>query len=389
MGSWPRLATRILLAPVHLAAVASASRSFGRNPFLGSDRLNRWGLHARRVAVAQRLAQHRRERLAPALPAADREVFERDGILVKPDFLPPESFARLRAEIAALRAPAREVVQGDAVSRLLPLSPAVLERLPETRALVTSPAWRGLLDYVASTRVGPLLFIQTIYSHAALGEEDPQTVLHSDTFYPSMKCWLYLQDVPAEDGPFVYVPGSHRATPRRLWWERERSLSWRQGDDHSRRGSLRVTPAMIRRLGYGEPVTCAARANTLVIADTYGFHARGPSSRPSTRVALWAQGRRNPFLPWTGFSPTTVRAIGDRQAVLFWKLTDWLAHRGLGRQPWRDVGVVNPMDPPLGQGATSPAMVPGPMPAGKGSATPVAGTPKPAAAVPPGAAPVP
>ncbi|HEY8610579.1 MAG TPA: hypothetical protein VIL69_04725, partial [Roseomonas sp.] len=153
-GTWLRRLSRLLMTPAHLAAIATSSRSFAHNPFLGSDRLNRWGLHARRVAVAQRMAQTRRARLAAALSPEDREAFERDGIVVKPDVLPPATFARLRAEIEALRAPAREIVQGDAVTRLIPLSPAVLKALPETRALVNSGFWRGLLNYVASTRVG-------------------------------------------------------------------------------------------------------------------------------------------------------------------------------------------------------------------------------------------
>ncbi|WP_458095601.1 phytanoyl-CoA dioxygenase family protein [Roseomonas sp. WA12] len=346
-GKWLGGLSRAAMAPLHLAALATSSRSFAHNPFLGSARLNRWGLHARRVALAQRMAQFRRARLAPTLSAEDRATFERDGIVVKPDVLPPEAFARLRAEIEALRAPAREMKQGDAVTRLMPLSPDVLKRLPETRALVNSGFWRGLLNYVASTRIGPILFIQTIHSHAAVGEDDPQTELHSDTFYPSMKCWLYLHDVPAEDGPFVYVPGSHRATPRRLWWERERSLTWQEGNGHHRRGSLRVSEEMVRRLGYGPPITYAVRANTLVVADTYGFHARGPSTRPSTRVALWAQARRNPFLPWAGLSPTNLDAVRDRQVVVFWRLADRLARWGLMRQTWHAAGAVGPMDPPV------------------------------------------
>ncbi|MCR0981984.1 phytanoyl-CoA dioxygenase family protein [Roseomonas populi] len=263
-------------------------------------------------------------------------------------------------------APPRETVQGDAVSRLMPLSPATLRALPETRALIDSPGWSGLLNYAASTRAGPVLFIQTIHSHATAGEDDPQTELHSDTFYPSMKAWLYLHDVPVEDGPFVYVPGSHRATPRRLWWERASSLSWREGNGHHRRGSLRISGEMLRRLGYGPPVTYAVPANTLVVADTYGFHARGPSSRPSTRVALWAQQRRNPFLPWTGLSPTSLPAVRDRQVVAFWGLADRLARLGLGKQTWHDTGAVSPMDPPGGGGGGGPPPRPPRPPRGGG-----------------------
>jgi hypothetical protein len=341
------------MMPLHFAAVATASRSFSNNPILGSERLNRWGLHARRVAVAQRLARWRRCWLAKGLPAEDIATFERDGILVKPDFLPPERFARLRAEIERLRAPARETRQGSAISRLIPLSPSVLRALPETRALINSPAWQRLLGYVTSADIGPVLFIQAIHSQVDGRADDPQTELHSDTFYPSMKCWLYLHDVAVEDGPFVYVPGSHRATLRRLSWERARSIAWRQGNGHTGRGSLRVDAGMLQRLGYGPARPYAVKANTLVIADTYGFHARGVSARPSTRIALWGQARRNPFLPWPGLSPTRFGWVRDRQAVAFWTLRDTLARLGLARPYMTDVGLVRPWDVPQSVGATT------------------------------------
>ena len=46
-------------------------------------------------------------------------------------------------------------------------------------------------------------------SSAALvpGLPDPQTDLHTDTFHPTVKAWLFLTDVAADAMPFVYVPG--------------------------------------------------------------------------------------------------------------------------------------------------------------------------------------
>ena len=53
--------------------------------------------------------------------------------------------------------------------------------------------------------------------------------LHADTFHPTAKFWLFLDDVGIEDGPFAYVPGSHKLTPERLAWEHEQALisEWR------------------------------------------------------------------------------------------------------------------------------------------------------------------
>ena len=35
-------------------------------------------------------------------------------------------------------------------------------------------------------------------------------MLHRDTFFRALKFWFFLRPVQREDGPFEYVPGSHR-----------------------------------------------------------------------------------------------------------------------------------------------------------------------------------
>ena len=147
-------------------------------------------------------------------------------------------------------------------------------------------------------RSPPAIYLQTVLQQARTAGADPQCELHRDTFHPTAKAWLYLTDVPEQAGPLVYVPGSHRLTPQRLAWETRKSVAataTRAGGQLS--SSFRVDPAELRALGYGEPRALAVPANTLVVADTFGFHARGRSAGPSCRVEVWAIGRRSPFLP--------------------------------------------------------------------------------------------
>jgi len=49
---------RNLLAPWWAAQLLTGARSFRDNPLIGSPRLNRHGLHAARVTIAARLAEH-------------------------------------------------------------------------------------------------------------------------------------------------------------------------------------------------------------------------------------------------------------------------------------------------------------------------------------------
>src|SRR5260370_1309121 len=104
--------------------------------------------------------------------------------------------------------------------RHIALEPAVLARVPAARQLLRSPEYRSLIGYAGSSAAAPMVYIQTILSQATQGPPDPQTDLHTDTFHPTVKAWLFLTDVEPDAMPFVYVPGSHRLTPERLQWER-------------------------------------------------------------------------------------------------------------------------------------------------------------------------
>jgi hypothetical protein len=342
----PASVKSVLLSPLYAAQLFTGYKSFDDNPILGSERLNKRGLHAGRVATAYRMAENRRARLQARIPEADRAEFAQNGFILKKNFLPDDVFARLRQEIDGLSAPARDMMQGDTVTRRIALEPKLLASMPATSAMLESDEWRNLMNYVASYDMHPVYYIQSILSQVREAKPDPQTSLHADTFHPNLKAWFFLHDVAEDEGPFVYVPGSHRATPRRLAWEKRKSLEITQGGDRlSRRGSLRIEQAQLKRLGYGEPQAFAVPANTLVVADTYGFHARGSSARPSVRIEIWAYGRRNPFLPWLGLDPWSLPGLKGRKAPLVWALDDALSKMGLGRQSWKDVGVLRPDSP--------------------------------------------
>jgi len=341
---------RTLLMPFWLAQIATQEKFFARNPVIGSRRLNERGLHTARTRIAHRLAANRRRHLAGRLDPADREAFDRDGFIIKRDFLPGTVFSDLVAEIKALRAPAREMVEGDTVTRHIALDPAVLRQVPAARALVDMPLYRNLIFYAGSFAAEPMIYIQTILSGACAGPADPQTDLHTDTFHPTVKAWLFLNDVEADSMPFVYVPGSHRLTDERLAWERRLSIaaSHPVGSDY-RHGEPRliraVSRAEIAEMRLPEPRAIAVPANTLVVADTFGFHARGASAAPAQRVEIWAFGRRNPFLPWSGLDPWSIGRLGARKPALHWKSLDLLEAAGLGRQRWRARGTLSAFDP--------------------------------------------
>jgi hypothetical protein len=338
---------RYLMAPVWVAALATGAKSFRDNPIIGSAELNRRGLHARRAKLAHAMAWRRRARLAHLVAPQDRAAFDRDGFVLREQFLPREKFEQLRDRIFAHAAPAREMVQGDTITRRFAVDPAFIAAVPEMKALLAYPDWRGLNRYVGSFDQEPLTYIQTILSHVREAKPDPQTDLHIDTFHPTVKAFYFLTDVEEDEGPFVYVPGSHRLTDKRLRWEYAQSIGAATSADRlASRGSLRATPAEIAAMGFAAPRVFAVPANTLVVADTVGFHARGLSARPSVRVEIWTYGRRNPFLPWTGLDPGSIPGIAERRIPFLWKVRDILDTKGWLGQPWKDAGTLRPRDPP-------------------------------------------
>ena len=78
---------RVAMTPLWVAQLPTGTKSFERNPIIGSRRLNEWGLHAARVALAHRLAWARRRKLAGLISPKDREAFDRDGFVVRRNFL--------------------------------------------------------------------------------------------------------------------------------------------------------------------------------------------------------------------------------------------------------------------------------------------------------------
>lgn len=326
-----------LLLPLWILQIGTTAKSFLDNPVLGSRRLNRWGLHRARVRIAGAMCAWRRRRLASRVRADWREAFDREGFVAIENVIPQAQFVALRQAILEYQGPAREMQQGDAITRRLAIDPAMLEAIPQLRSLLARDDLTALFHYVASFRIQPLHYVQTIVTHDAGEGADPQEALHADAFHSSLKAWLFLNPVVEDEAPFLFVPGSHRITPVRLEWEYKRSIGDpRLLDRLSARGSPRVLPSDLKEMGLPAGRAMAVPANTLVVADTLGFHARGASKRPIERVEIWSYSRRNPFLPWLGGDILSLPGLAERRVGWLWAARDRFAN--LVGQPWRSVG---------------------------------------------------
>ena len=332
-----------LKAPLWLLGVAGAEKSLRKNPILGSPYLNRLGLHRGRVRLAAKMADARRKRLARNLSTQDLEFFDENGFFVTHDFLPPHLYSALKKEVFGQTFAAREMRQGKAVTRMVPLPAKLLNASPALGAAARDQRALAQIRYAASQGGQPLSFLQTVIVDGQ-GVADPQSNIHSDTFHATSKAWLFLQDVGEDEGPFCFVPGSHRLTPARLDWQHECSLTAAADPDgHHASGSFRIDPGALAALGLPQPQRMAVPANTLIVADTFAFHGRAPSEKQTVRCELHWHMRRNPFLPWTGLDPKSLPGIREQEMSLFLAYSDAREKYLKKRHIWRPVGQV-PID---------------------------------------------
>ena len=112
---------RAAMTPVWIAQLATGTKSFERNAVIGSRRLNEWGLHAARVRLAYRLAQARRRKLAGLVSDEDRAAFDRDGFVLRPNFLPDEQFAALARPSPGVSRSVAGDSEGDTIMRKIAL----------------------------------------------------------------------------------------------------------------------------------------------------------------------------------------------------------------------------------------------------------------------------
>ena len=323
----------VLKLPFHAAQIATGAKSFQANPILGSRRLNERGLHTARVKLAMRMAEHRRAALGRHVSSDVRDQYGANGFVRIEGFLPDSVFTAVQREIEE-DFERFDMIQGGTITRRAMIDVRDLHERPGLRAARGDPRLAPIIRYVASVGGEPLSTLQIVLAQPSV-DADPQTVLHSDTFHPTAKAWLFLHDVGEEDGPFAYVPGSHRMTPQRLAWEHDVAANADAIENrYAARGSLRVAADELLSLGYGEPRRMVVSANTLVVADTHGFHARSPSAKPTTRVEIYSSLRRNPFVPWTGGHVASIPPIAARTNALTTSGLGRLSKLGLRKSPW-------------------------------------------------------
>lgn len=328
---------KILLTPWYFAQLFSTAKSFKTNPIIGNKILNYMGLHVLRVILSHGIMRFRMSLLSFSIPKSLQHEYYNNGYILLENVLPEERFDRLLKESHDIRSTIRECVQGDTLTQRIHLNQSNASQAIEINNFLTQTSIVDLFKFTAGKNHRPISHIQVIKNKYIEGEYDPQKILHSDTFHPTMKYWYFLQDVSEGMAPFTYVKGSNKLTWKRIKWEYVKSINiHKETTSYSQKGSFRIEEDELVLLGFSEPKKVCVSKNTLVIVNTFGFHRRGEANAKNLRAEIWGISRTNPFNPFIGFDfpflhtlenwgLKKLREIKDHEALKAGKTSSWHA----------------------------------------------------------------
>ena len=250
---------------------------FSGRKIIESKTLNFFGLQVQRIIAARLIYNFRSVSGEEDVKDEVGEII-REGILMLPNFLPPDHFESVRRECLLLLDEdpdkARILVHGPNTLEWAEFKHFEEDILPNTSKAFADPRLHAILEGVEK-RPLPLDFlsetgkVERMTQGSFDDEEDPQTQLHTDTFFNNHKLWLYLSDVEMEDGPLTFVRRSHRLSLPQLYYVYKDSWQRDPSSDRSRR----ITPDERNRRGLQETIVTCPK-NTLVIINACGYHRR-------------------------------------------------------------------------------------------------------------------
>ncbi|MCF7987965.1 MAG: phytanoyl-CoA dioxygenase family protein [Methylovulum sp.] len=294
-----------------LAIVSNQKEFVG---MIGNPIANRFGLHIFRILLSNGIC---RIRTLPFffLERVARQSLAKDGIVIIENFLEDAEFRQIKAEVyqqLAALPPALDNTElgfgkkmaheygfdrydGGTLNRFA----RVADDSATCRFLTKNPRLSRLTLALFGLRNRPTKYFTYELRH---GDEstnpDIQKQVHKDTFFHTYKLWYFVDAVTDDQGPFAYSLGSQRSTFKSLSWEYQMSCLVSTMPSLNRGGSFRASNADLQHMNY--PLPCAQRlpANTLVIADTKGFHCRGNGLTGTCRIGIYANFRPLAFLPF-------------------------------------------------------------------------------------------
>lgn len=123
------------------------------------------------------------------------------------------------------------------------------------------------------------------FDYSEVAGENSNSEWHTDCYCATAKCYIFIADVEEDNSPFQYMLSTYHDTKFR----RKVESSWRSTETSSAR--LRG-----RMLGLAErkytKVSCTGKKGKIVVANTSGFHRKGPGREGQIRKQIGISAKR-------------------------------------------------------------------------------------------------
>ena len=229
----------------------------------------------------------------PLLQAVNQPYLEdlrRDGMIVIPDFVSPETVQEILQEVQR-----NTDLLTDQPSAPFKLANYVIEEanvvLPSTESFFEHPLLSELARNYISQNV--ILYRKQISLKAHIGLENPVHFFHFDHWQHRLKARLFLTDVTRENAPLIYLKGSHKSG----FWKLQKEIEfykYYKFDDHgnyltdaAQYAGHFFLPEILElknKLGFEEYIG-TVKAGTAIIFDAKGLH-RGTTLEKGKRLFL-------------------------------------------------------------------------------------------------------
>jgi hypothetical protein len=280
-----------------------SEKAFGGLPYhRGPVLANRLGYQLVRTAYRHIDWYLRKQSIDPEL-GEQVTALDRDGCITIPSFLPAEQFRAVREEYDRSRREltydAPVVEPNNVVEERVDLGPHRQHFPHAWESLIENQKLRALVGAALHRRVNvrPRGWSNYWYrSEVPLGARGGDHVkgannVHADMHYPTFKAFLYLSDTDESNGAFRFALGSHKLTVARLAYEYEASI---RVAESRRNGTYATVPYAVIRAPSDEQsramnLDCTSingKANTLILANTQGFHRQGEFEPGRVREAV-------------------------------------------------------------------------------------------------------
>ena len=217
-----------------------------------------------------------------------RRQLAHDGFVYIPNFITDENLDYLKSVVDDMRT-------NNQPSRNLDFTDAI--RDPDANDF-----FKELINVPYFGSDGTNGYPRTQMWHYKHTDDDPQYKWHTDTFQPTLKCWLYIDKITIANGALSVIPQSHLPVSNRLAWDYEKSLDPNAQDKSFRLSEFGTEEDEMQAIaanGFDEPITLQGPANTFIALNTYGFHKRGKSEPGVERNSLSLQYRPMAFSEYT------------------------------------------------------------------------------------------